>query len=114
NRVGYWAGTPDGIWGPRSTRALRKFQRDNDLQETGVLTNALMARLKELPTKRQASRPATTAASRPASQAEPQPVVTVPETTVAETPAPTPAEPAAQPSPVPDDDFEPFGGHSSM
>ncbi|MEO1532868.1 MAG: peptidoglycan-binding domain-containing protein [Pseudomonadota bacterium] len=35
---GYQLGTPDGVFGPATDRALRSFQEDNDLAPSGVLT----------------------------------------------------------------------------
>jgi peptidoglycan hydrolase-like protein with peptidoglycan-binding domain len=34
---GYFAGQPDGNWGPESTDALKRFQRDQSLTEDGKL-----------------------------------------------------------------------------
>lgn len=35
---GYYVGEPDGIWGPRSDRALRAFQADHNLVVNGLWT----------------------------------------------------------------------------
>lgn len=40
NEAGYNAGTPDGLWGPGSKRALRRFQEENGLEKTGVVDKA--------------------------------------------------------------------------
>jgi peptidoglycan hydrolase-like protein with peptidoglycan-binding domain len=34
---GYFAGQPDGNWGPESMDALKRFQRDQNLTEDGKL-----------------------------------------------------------------------------
>jgi peptidoglycan hydrolase-like protein with peptidoglycan-binding domain len=34
---GYFAGQPDGNWGPDSTEALKRFQRDQNLTEDGKI-----------------------------------------------------------------------------
>lgn len=40
NAAGYNAGTPDGLWGPGSQRALGRFQEENGLEKTGVVDKA--------------------------------------------------------------------------
>lgn len=40
NEAGYNAGTPDGLWGPGSKRALSRFQEENGLEKTGVVDRA--------------------------------------------------------------------------
>lgn len=37
NRLGYECGTPDGIMGSKTKRALKKFQKDCDLEADGVI-----------------------------------------------------------------------------
>jgi len=37
NELGYNCGTPDGIMGSKTKRALKKFQRDNDLNADGII-----------------------------------------------------------------------------
>lgn len=37
NAQGYNVGKADGIWGPRTTAALKKYQQENGLQATGRL-----------------------------------------------------------------------------
>lgn len=37
NRLGYSCGTADGIIGTKTYKAIRKFQKDNDLKVSGVL-----------------------------------------------------------------------------
>ncbi|MEM9148603.1 MAG: peptidoglycan-binding domain-containing protein, partial [Pseudomonadota bacterium] len=126
NRSGYWAGTPDGIWGPRSARALRRFEKAQGLSETGVLTDALLARLRDMPTKRAAQPKRTpsasasrqssggggTAASQPSFKpvTDPAPAPTA----SAEPAAPAPDPAPARPSPSVETDWEPFNDHSSM
>lgn len=45
NAGGFDAGTPDGIWGPASQRALRRFQADIGLPETGAPDRATLEAL---------------------------------------------------------------------
>lgn len=45
NSLGYDAGTPDGAVGPRTTRALRAFQKDKGIPETGRLDTATQGAL---------------------------------------------------------------------
>ncbi|MYL23145.1 lytic murein transglycosylase [Halomonas alkaliantarctica] len=45
NAAGYSAGSADGIMGPNTRRALRAFQRDQDLTPDGFATQALLERL---------------------------------------------------------------------
>lgn len=40
NRLGFYPGQPDGIWGPATERGLERFQRSRGLEVTGVLTPA--------------------------------------------------------------------------
>jgi N-acetylmuramoyl-L-alanine amidase len=35
---GYYSGAPDGVWGPRTERAVVRFQRSRGLEATGNLT----------------------------------------------------------------------------
>lgn len=35
--LGFDVGTPDGIWGPRTRRAVRTFQRQHDLEPDGLV-----------------------------------------------------------------------------
>ena len=37
NQLGYKVGAVDGVIGPRTTEALKKFQSDNSLSPTGTL-----------------------------------------------------------------------------
>jgi peptidoglycan hydrolase-like protein with peptidoglycan-binding domain len=39
---GYYKGRVDGVWGPQSDRAIRKFQRDNGLPVSGVVDSTLL------------------------------------------------------------------------
>lgn len=43
--LGYDAGTPDGVAGPKTTAAIRAFQKDQRLAVDGSLTRSLLARL---------------------------------------------------------------------
>jgi peptidoglycan hydrolase-like protein with peptidoglycan-binding domain len=40
-RLGYAPGPQDGVLGPRTADAIREFERDRQLKETGTLTDAL-------------------------------------------------------------------------
>lgn len=44
-RLGYAPGPADGLMGPRTKRAIRRFQRDNGLRQTGVPSSVLLSRL---------------------------------------------------------------------
>ncbi|HEX7775108.1 MAG TPA: peptidoglycan-binding domain-containing protein [Parvibaculum sp.] len=43
--LGYDAGPADGVFGPRSAAAIRAFQKDQHIAESGKLTRSLLARL---------------------------------------------------------------------
>ncbi len=45
NRLGYPAGQPDGLLGPRTRAAIRDYQRDSGLTADGTLTPELLERL---------------------------------------------------------------------
>ncbi|MCB1510957.1 MAG: SEL1-like repeat protein [Hyphomicrobiaceae bacterium] len=47
DELGYRPGTVDGKPGQQTRRAIRKFQRDNDLDETGELSLALLKQLRK-------------------------------------------------------------------
>ena len=47
NRLGYSAGTPDGILGPNTNGAVRAFQRDRGLAADGFVTQALAEQIAE-------------------------------------------------------------------
>lgn len=47
NRLGYDAGTPDGLLGETTRVAIRSFQRDQRMSETGEITDTLVDRLIE-------------------------------------------------------------------
>jgi peptidoglycan hydrolase-like protein with peptidoglycan-binding domain len=40
-RLGYSPGPEDGVLGARTREAIRKFERDRDLPETGTITDEL-------------------------------------------------------------------------
>ena len=42
---GYDIGSPDGIAGAKTTEAIKQFQKENGLEQTGVLTESLLALL---------------------------------------------------------------------
>lgn len=44
-RLGYAPGVPDGLMGPNTTRAISAFQRDAGIQQTGTVTDGLIAHL---------------------------------------------------------------------
>ncbi|MEE8371623.1 MAG: peptidoglycan-binding domain-containing protein, partial [Sphingomonadales bacterium] len=46
NQLGYDAGVPDGIMGPRTETAIRAFERDQSLTGTGRVDAFLISRLK--------------------------------------------------------------------
>ena len=45
NAAGFEAGTPDGVWGDSSRRAMQAFQIANDLPATGAADRATLARM---------------------------------------------------------------------
>ena len=45
NELGYDAGKPDGIWGKKTTEAVKSFQTDNGLPATGQLDGLTIFRL---------------------------------------------------------------------
>lgn len=47
NHLHYFVGTPDGVLGPLTDAALRRFQRDHGLAVTGMLDPATVGRLLE-------------------------------------------------------------------
>jgi len=51
--LGYDPGSPDGIWGKKTTSAVKSFQRDNGLPDTGQLDEQSRAKLiiKKLPSQ---------------------------------------------------------------
>ena len=82
SRLGYDVGPVDGAWGPRSARAMRAFQSDYGLTPDGVVSEALLDRLKTATPKIATPEP------------QPQPVGPEPEVAV--------ASPSAQDG-IPDD-----------
>ena len=70
NRLGYDAGSVDGIWGARSARAMRAFQADNGLASDGIVSRTSLARLKNA---------ATTMAADAAPPPSPMPTTATPE-----------------------------------
>jgi localization factor PodJL len=48
NKLGYDAGTPDGLMGAKTRDAVLSFERKNGLQETGQVTIPLVAKLERL------------------------------------------------------------------
>jgi peptidoglycan hydrolase-like protein with peptidoglycan-binding domain len=44
-KKGHEAGAVDGVWGENTRQALRDFQREHDLEETGTLTLPTLAAL---------------------------------------------------------------------
>jgi len=45
NKAGYDCGTPDGIWGPKTSAAVKKFQGDKKLTPDGIIGPATLAAL---------------------------------------------------------------------
>lgn len=48
NKLGYDAGTPDGLMGTRTREAIRSFERKNGLEETGTVSVPLVTKLERL------------------------------------------------------------------
>jgi osmotically inducible lipoprotein OsmB len=48
NRLGYDAGTPDGLIGPRTTSAIKQYQRDHNLLIDGRATPELAGHIQSL------------------------------------------------------------------
>lgn len=48
NRLGYGAGTPDGLIGPRTTEAIRRYQREHNLLIDGRATPELANHIQSL------------------------------------------------------------------
>jgi len=46
NQLGYKVGTVDGVIGPRTTEALKKYQSDNNLPATGTLDAQTIKKLR--------------------------------------------------------------------
>ncbi len=44
-RLGYYAGEIDGLFGPETRAAIRRFQHEIGVEMTGVITGAQAARL---------------------------------------------------------------------
>lgn len=51
NRYGYDCGTPDGIAGNKTKKAVKKYQKDNDLAVTGTINAKLLKSLGIKPVK---------------------------------------------------------------
>lgn len=70
NRLGYSVGGADGVWGRRSERGMRRFERDRGLSQSGALSAERIAALREAPTPEraepQAAAPREEASQRPA------------------------------------------------
>lgn len=45
NALGYGCGTPDGVMGSKTKRALKKFQNDNDLKADGIIGKKTLSAL---------------------------------------------------------------------
>lgn len=48
NKLGYGVGTPDGLMGARTREAIKSFERQNGLEETGQVTIPLVTKLERL------------------------------------------------------------------
>lgn len=77
NRLGYDADPADSIWGLRSARAMRAFQSDNGMAPDGILSEALLYRLKTA-TPRIAT-PTSPMSTIPKPEPQPQPSRTEPQ-----------------------------------
>ncbi len=75
SRLGYDVGPVDGAWGPRSARAMRAFQSDYGLTPDGVVSEALLDRLKT-------ATPKIATPTIPTPEPQPQPVRPEPEVAV--------------------------------
>lgn len=49
NKLGYNAGTADGVLGPRTREAIRDFERDQGMATTGMVTRTLVEKLNAQP-----------------------------------------------------------------
>lgn len=56
-RLGYYPGPVDGIWGPLSHAALEDFQREQGLDPKGIVTPAVLERLRQTPSPVSVRRP---------------------------------------------------------
>lgn len=74
NRIGYPAGTVDGVWGRRSAGALSDFQRANGLPVTGEMTERLLDRLVAAPALERVIRTPEPTRAPDVPRAEPTPV----------------------------------------
>ena len=79
SRLGYDVGPVDGAWGPRSARAMRAFQSDYGLTPDGVVSEALLDRLKT-------ATPMIATPAIPTPEPQPRPVRPEPEVAVAPPP----------------------------
>lgn len=48
---GYYSGSPNGIWGPESIEALKRFQKDHNLRDDGKLSSLSLISLGLGPTR---------------------------------------------------------------
>lgn len=51
NKYGYDCGTPDGIAGSKTKKAVKQYQKDNDLTVTGTINSKLLKSLNVTPVK---------------------------------------------------------------
>ena len=56
NAIGYHAGSPDGVLGPQTEAALRRFQRARNLDATGHIDSNTLAALERERTRQPDSR----------------------------------------------------------
>ena len=105
--LGYQPGPVDGLWGGKTRRALKKFQKDQGLPVTGRLDEATLARLHALTTPPEVEAPAAAPPEVPevtplAEPVETQQAVPAPENPV-ETPTPLePSQASQQPEETPE------------
>ncbi len=105
--LGYQPGPIDGLWGGKTRRALKKFQKDQGLPVTGRLDEVTLARLHALAAPQKAEEPATVPSEAPETPGPAQPSVPAPDIAaegldagaVVSTPAPVQG---LQPEEVPD------------
>ena len=69
---GYFAGSPDGNWGPSSTEALKRFQHDQSLVEDGKVGSLSLIALGLGPKRQLADSPAPSQKPPPADPPQPE------------------------------------------
>ncbi len=95
NELGYDAGPPDGVAGPRTLRAVAAFRLDRQLPGTTEIDDALIAALREAPPRR--SSPSRALVSKPAAEDSATSKVVPEKDVAAASPASPPKAPAVPP-----------------